>query len=94
MADSVEFTMALYVGLLADEERMLKAREREVMNVLFRHHVTSRPIWESRADATGRFVQLYLLGAPAPVLELPSRQIASLSPHELRSRLEEKLRHS
>ena len=94
MTDVAETTMALYRGLLAEEEKVLRGLENDVVSVVLNNHINARPVWESRTDASGRFVRLYFFDTPAtPLFELPSSQIAVLTPYALRSLLGEKLRH-
>jgi hypothetical protein len=93
MTDRAEVTMVLYRDLLTDEERVLKGLENDLISVLLENHATFHPFWTSRTDARGRFVRLCVFDNKNTVLlEWPSRQIALLSPNELRARLEERLR--
>jgi hypothetical protein len=94
MTDDAEVTMALYMDLLSEEERVLKGIENDILRVLFQNAISARPIWTSRTDPNNRFVRLYLPASPQPrvLLELPSSELATLSPDELLSRLEGNLR--
>ena len=86
--------MVVYKKLLADERRVLKGLEHEVLSV--RHENSSapfRPMWTSRTDAHKRVVMLCPFANEKIVLfEWPSSQIATLSPQVLRARLEENLK--
>jgi hypothetical protein len=94
MTDGAELTMALYVDLLPEEERVLKGIENDVLRVLSQNAISARPIWTSRTDPNNRFVRLFLPASPQPrvLLEFPSSEIATLSPDELLSRLMGNLR--
>jgi len=95
MTESADVPRVVYRNLLADEERVLKGLEQDVISVLLKNQVTFRPMWTSRTDANDRLVRLCVLDTQHSrvLLELPSSHIALLSPNEVRVRLEEKLRY-
>lgn len=86
--------MVVYKKLLADERRVLKGLEKEVISVRHENYSAPfRPMWTSRTDAHKRVVMLCPFANEKIVLfEWPSSQIATLSPQVLRSRLEENLK--
>jgi hypothetical protein len=94
MTESADVPRVGYRNLLADEERVLKGLEDEVLSVLLKHQVTFRPMWTSRTDATDRLLRLSILDNQHSrvLLEVPASHLALLSPPEVRSHLEEKLR--
>lgn len=94
MSDDANINMALYAGLLPEEEKKLMGIENDVLRVLFDHGFYARPIWTFGTDAKGRVVKLCLPGTrsqPRVVFELPSSEIAILSHDELLSRLNESM---
>ena len=94
MTENSDVPRVVYRNLLADEERVLKGFEQEVLSVLLKNQMTFRPLWTSRMDPPDRLVRLYVLDPQHSrvLLELPSSHLALLSPKEVRARLEEQLR--
>ena len=50
MTENSDVPRVVYRHLLADEERVLKGFEQEVISVLLKNHMTFRPLWTSRMD--------------------------------------------
>ena len=94
MTENSDVPRVVYRNLLADEERVLKGFEQEVISVLLKNQMTFRPLWTSRMDTPDRLVRLYVLDTQHSrvLLELPSSHLALLSPKEVHARLEEQLR--
>jgi len=93
MTDDAKVNMALYEGLLPEEEKKLRGIENDVLRVLFDHGFSARPVWTSRTDDKGRVINLCLLAVPQPtvVFELPANELTTLSCDELLSRLNESI---
>ncbi len=93
MSYDANVNIALYKGLLPEEEKILKGIENDVLRSLFDHGFSTRPIWISRTDDKGRIIMLRLLASSQPtvIFELPANEIATLSCNELLSRLNESL---
>jgi len=98
MTDHAEVAMALYSDLTEDEEKILKGFESDVVGILPKNTVNARLIWTSRTDDNHRVVECLIANPqskeskkPRLLLELSSSELATISRHELRSRLEANL---
>jgi hypothetical protein len=94
MADGAEVTLGWYDNsLTADEARVLRALDHQVVHVLYMNNVHVRPEWSSRTEHQERFIHC-IIADPQPrvLLEVSSREFASLSTDALLSRIEASLK--
>src|SRR5918997_5137818 len=76
MADGAEVTLGWYDNsLTADEARVLRALDHQVVHVLYMNNVHVRPEWSSRTEHQERFIQC-IIADPQPrvLLEVSSRE--------------------
>jgi len=88
MSGDAKQDAALYEGLRPEEESTLRGIEEDVTKLMYDNGITARPIWTSRTDADGRFIQLCVYGSPRILFELAEGEFVNLSDGEFVSRLQ------
>lgn len=89
MSNEANVDMVYYIDLQTKERDILKAIEGEVVNLILKNGVVERPVWTSKIDSNGRFIQLCMPDnlQPKILFELEEGKFANLTRDELIAQL-------